>query len=421
MANYLSTTEAKAADYMDYVRVTPAQPISVLGATFEFFYTVHAIPTIGVNVSLIHKGQLHQIQISGDTLHHAGLHKFMKEEVISSARGQQMLQLIPTQRHPASLFFADVGEAHIHGHPSDWQRNPNDIIYYHCPDMPYNRSFGHPVTAAGQHHILIQEPRITTLTSARLLRALRFLDITDPSWLHAILQQGRHSTHHAGEMLQERATKTTDLRILVAGTAVVSEADASLTTQLGPGDFFGCTATADLECLPMIQTITPVDLFTINAPLIRQYLSQHDLLNSFDQAQAMQSLFARAEFLRHVDQAARHQLAQAATCVSFAAGEIINVVAKTPMPIFFLAEGRVEVSDAQGEITTAIAETAHNYVGERAIMDPDAPSTYGAKALTRVRAVRLSAKDAHAILAPYVSVRHALGETSIGDRKPPKL
>ena len=114
--------------------VNVGEPFDCLGANFELFYTVHSIPTVGLRVEVKDEfGETHGVVISGDTLHHEGLEKLHQEGLLPQQHLDRMKHLVPDTRRQRHVYFCDVGESIIHGHPKDWVDHDNRVVYYHCP------------------------------------------------------------------------------------------------------------------------------------------------------------------------------------------------------------------------------------------------------------------------------------------------
>ncbi|MEL6545728.1 MAG: MBL fold metallo-hydrolase, partial [Myxococcota bacterium] len=68
LSTNLQMPEADVAALMDYHPVSPGEPVQGWGATLDFFYTVHPIPTLGVHVHARIDDEDYRITISGDTI-----------------------------------------------------------------------------------------------------------------------------------------------------------------------------------------------------------------------------------------------------------------------------------------------------------------------------------------------------------------
>ena len=329
LARYFGMSEAEVAGFIDYHPVEPGEPIADFGATFEFFYTVHAIPTIGMHVRMHSLGGTpHSVQISGDTMHHDGLDKMRSEGILPADKYEQMRHLIPNAKADNALYLADVGEAIIHGHPQDWQDNPNRILYYHCSDNEHTRSFGHDLAVPGAVYRQLETQRLHPAVPGRLLAALAFLDFKDPAWLANILFRGRTRPVSTGEILvsdadQGKASQT--FSVIISGTAEVAQADGTPLTTLGPGEFFGVLELVDTHgCY--VATVTaacPMEIFAIDATLLLDYVNAAGLEAAVQRLWKQRPMVESASLFRRLDVAVRDRIAAMGNEESYGPGDVI--------------------------------------------------------------------------------------------------
>lgn len=414
LSNYFQQPQEEVAAYVDYQRVTPGEPLTLLGATFDFFYTVHAIPTIGMSVSMRDAGgATHRIQVSGDTLHHDGLDDLHKKGVIDAARHQRMRELIPKTRVDNALFFADVGEAIIHGHPKDWAGNPNHVLYYHCPDNDNTRAHGHALAEPGKTYALIDASLMHPATPARLWHALRFLGPRDTGWFGALLFQGRSRTVPAGEILARKRDGTTDGRrfsVIISGQAsVLNDRDESITV-LNPGELFGLMDLVD-EAGPHSATLraeTPMELFDLDAELFYHYVRRDGLNEILRRMWSHRPLIESAALFRRLDGALRNRIAALATEEHFATGNVIIEQGQTGDDFFLLVDGKVEVQVGGTGVATIDASQPDNFFGEISAVHPSRPRSATVRARSQVTTLRIRGDQIRDLFAGEMGVRYAL-------------
>ena len=56
-----------------------------------------------------------------------------QEGLLPQQHHDRMKHLVPDTRRQRHVYFCDVGESIIHGHPKDWVDHDNRVVYYHCP------------------------------------------------------------------------------------------------------------------------------------------------------------------------------------------------------------------------------------------------------------------------------------------------
>lgn len=412
LASYFSRTEEDVASFIDYVRITPGQPIETLGATFDFFYTAHAIPTIGVSVSMQHDRATHRIQISGDTMHHEGIDKLREAGVLDAAAHEKLRNLVPKKKIDNALFFADVGEAIIHGHPKDWQGNPNDLVYYHCPDNQHTTGFGHHVATPGEVHTRIKAPEFHPVTPARILRALTFLDLDDPGWLNTMLYQGRTRRVDAGTILARHGDDSSAqmVSVVVSGTAVVLAAQDKAFTTLHPGEFFGMIELVNESGrhTATVQAETPMELFDIPANAVLEYVQRNGMEEALQRIWAQRPMVENIKMFRRLDVGTRNKVAGAATEEFYAANQTIIAEGSSGDDFFLLVEGEVAVEKGGKRITTLRADQIDNFFGEICAIYPERPRASAVRALGKVRTLRLHGRELRSLFKGHMAVRYLL-------------
>jgi hypothetical protein len=417
LASYFNCSEAAAAQLMDYVPVSPQQPKSLLGADFHFFYTAHAIPTLGVAVQLLRGSRRYGMQISGDTLHHAGLDKMHQEGTLSAARCAAMKHRIPEKKVPNQLYLADVGEALIHGHPQDWADNPNDVVYYHCPDSAHTRSFNHPVAQPGAVYSLLEAPQTTAILPARLLRALQALQIDSPATLSHLLHAGTTRTYAAGDKVQCAGSQGSDkqLCLVVAGglqpcqwphaanvrpragadapaesasaaaaapgpdgepaakAADTPVAGTDLSTALGPGDFFGYFTAEHAYAAQPLEAAIPSEVFHLDTALLTPLLCEPGQQAWVRSLCRLRPLIDRCALFAQLPPQMRTTLAHAAQLLQAAPGAVLPTAGKE-QSFLLLLSGTARASGGVGTPSGSSGLLGpQSFVGQHAVLNLPPP------------------------------------------------
>ncbi|MBF0288483.1 MAG: hypothetical protein HQM14_11755 [SAR324 cluster bacterium] len=129
----MNCSHQKAKKYHRWHPISIDKPYSILGASFQFFYSVHAIPAVGSHITVGPKNQKKTILISGD---HApfGLIREMKEAgVLPETRFNEAINLI--QGHE-DLILIDAGGGTIHGNYEDYLQTEKSIHFMHTGELP---------------------------------------------------------------------------------------------------------------------------------------------------------------------------------------------------------------------------------------------------------------------------------------------
>jgi CRP-like cAMP-binding protein len=411
LAHHLRMKEAEVAGFVDYRRVTPGVPVEIFGAMVDFFYSVHAIPTIGMSVLLTDSsGAEHRVQISGDTIGHEGLDDMRTAGVLDAETHKRMRQLVPASKVDRALYFADVGEAIIHGHPRDWQGNPNRILYYHCPDDERTRGFGHELAQAGTRHVLVEAQRFHPSVPARLLHALAFLDFRDPEWLATFLHRGRTRRAEAGEILVRPGDPADRLAIIVTGAAEVRGDGGTVVALLKPGELFGAIELVDGQrrSRAEVRAATPLELFEVEGALVSEYVETLGLKTRLTRAWAHRPHIDSARLFRSLDAPARSSIAALGTEEAYKQGSVIFTQGAVAEDFYLLVEGRVAVEIRGKKVREIDARDPDNFFGEISAVFPNRRRSATLRALTPVRAVRLRGSELRALFEAEMAVRYEL-------------
>ena len=318
LSNYFRQPQHVVAGLLRYERVVPDKPIWFLGATLRFFYTAHSIPTLGVNASYLAGGRVHQIQISGDTLHHRGIDEMAQLGILPSKQHSELRSLIPNCEVPHALYLADVGGPPIHGEPKDWAGNPNRIMYYHCPDNDVTRSFGHCVINPGDRHVMHASPQHSLEVPTTLKEALVFLSLDDTRWLNVLLHLGEVVTIPIGGSIAEVLGTEHKSGVLLSG---VLQAPASGTLHgedtLRVGDVFGPLFAYGNQAA-FWRVTSPTRIFVWSAETLEKCIeAQHSLVQASRQREHRPAVNRRRLF-RSVNGASLNELCAASRLCSVA-------------------------------------------------------------------------------------------------------
>ncbi len=404
LANYFDSTPDEVAKLVDYHRVTPGEPVEIAGATFDFFYTVHPIPTLGVDVSLRDEaGQTHRIVVSGDTLHLDGLAKMRDAGVVPSEMADRLARLVPDEKVPRSLFFTDVGEALIHGHPKDWQKSANHVVYYHCPDNEHTRGFGHEIGTPGKVYTLVDGLPATALAPQRIVAALGEMSFFSPAFLAEGLFRGRLREIPAGGVLAttgEASGLRDTLTVIVAGTAssLVSDAATPATGQahvLRPGDFFGVFESIDSggRANATITAITPMVVIDLPGDLVDTAIAETGADDSVDRMRSVRPLLDGSALFSSLSIPDRSLLAKSGIEERYPAGEIIMHQGQMADDFFVLVQGDVELKRGERLVAQVAADSRDNFFGEQTAVYSSKAREITARAVTPARVVRIPGRE----------------------------
>ncbi len=420
LSSYFSQPIEQIEKLIDYQRVVPGSTLDVLGARFDFFYTVHSIPTIGIAVSLTdHKGVTHRVQISGDTMHHEGLDSMHADGVIGDAQHKAMRDLVPGSRIDNAYFFADVGEAMIHGHPKDWAENPNRMLYYHCADSEHTRSFGCDLAMPGQSMTLVEPRKLHPATPGRLLSALRFMDWRDPSWFQTLLFRGHSRTAEAGEILVAEGQDNRILSVIVSGQVRVSiQNEGRVVGHLGPGEFFGGIEFVDQSghYSATVIAATPVELFEFETKLLHDHVLRRGMRAAFEAIWSNRPGVDTATLFAGLHVAEKNRIAEAAQSIAFQPGDVLIPQNSVDNDFYLLSSGQVGIFHEGEKIAEIGPDDEDNFFGEQAIIEPKRKHFTEIRALSAGTAYRINTDKVAHVFTGHTGLRYEL-MVALGNRK----
>lgn len=129
LAATLGETEESLERRISFREVQVERPLPLDGATLQFHYASHSVPTIGITVEV--EGE--KLTLTGDTAGHRTLREMLEEGVIPPERFDLLTGL--SRKHKV---LVDCGEALIHGYPQDFLHVPDtrNVILAHRKDLP---------------------------------------------------------------------------------------------------------------------------------------------------------------------------------------------------------------------------------------------------------------------------------------------
>ncbi len=360
LASFFGKPPEEVAELLDYQPVNVGESFDTLGATFELFYTVHSIPTVGLKVEVRDEfGETHGVVISGDTLHHEGLEKLHQEGLLPQQHLDRMKHLVPDTRHQRHVYFCDVGESIIHGHPKDWAEHDNRVVYYHCPDNEYTRSFSRELAIPGKTLNILSPRRLHPMIPLRVQSALSHLGLQDESLHIALAMAASVEMAAVGENLCTETTES-DLFIIVSGSARV-KVDEQPSERIGPGDYFSSDPifwdAKGCETLK-VTAETPLEFIRLGRRSVAEALTNAKARAVLEERASKKQLVDKVSVLRSLSYRDRLRLAEDISVLELSEDDGISV--DNHAGLYFIVEGglnaiardgktcRVNASDEQG-------------------------------------------------------------------------
>lgn len=125
--------EEEARQYHNWCPIVVGKPHSILGAEFEFFYSVHAIPCTGTYITAGKPGEEKRILISSDHAAFWLMEDMKAEGYFTEERFAEATSLV---RGDEDLVLVDAGGGTIHGDYKDYLSHEVYVSYMHTGSLP---------------------------------------------------------------------------------------------------------------------------------------------------------------------------------------------------------------------------------------------------------------------------------------------
>ncbi|OGG95321.1 MAG: hypothetical protein A2508_06360 [Candidatus Lambdaproteobacteria bacterium RIFOXYD12_FULL_49_8] len=152
----LGCSYKEAQAHYDFHPFYAGKPLKLGKAQFEVFYSVHAIPALGLKLHVEGpNGETKGLYISGDQLSKANVAKLVASKVINKPRAQEIEAfLTPDDLYDAIL--VDSGGGLIHGDPADYAAQPSPVYYLHTGKKLKEIPKHHHNCLPGDHIVILE-------------------------------------------------------------------------------------------------------------------------------------------------------------------------------------------------------------------------------------------------------------------------
>ena len=137
----------EARKYHNWHPIEIGKPVEICGAEFEFFHSVHAIPSLGARVTKEIGGRKGILHISGDHLSNEVLAQMKKDGGISKTRYEEVTNLL---RGDETLVLIDAGGGAIHGDYREYLDAEGRIAFMHTGLIQEELPEGKFLVSSGQ-------------------------------------------------------------------------------------------------------------------------------------------------------------------------------------------------------------------------------------------------------------------------------
>jgi CRP-like cAMP-binding protein len=230
----------------EFVPVVIGKPLFIHGASFEMFYTLHSIPTIGFRMVFGNQSMTY----SSDHNNMPEVRGELFEKGFISEKRFQELENFPWD---SSLIFHESGMAPLHtdsgflaGLPEDVQER---MIVYHLPKKRFPSHAAYGQSFVGIDNTLFLESDIHPFENAyrliNLFCSIDLLRVLVSEKLRPLLALVELKIYSRGDKLIEKGTRGDRFFIIYAGNVSINDEEGGIRKVYGSGDFFGEMALLD--------------------------------------------------------------------------------------------------------------------------------------------------------------------------------
>ena len=399
-----------------FQEIVPGKTYSMFGATWEFFYTVHSIPTFGFRVTVLdEEGKPHTILHSSDLDHFKGMDHLVEKGAISREHADRMKGLVQGDERLAML---DAGGGMIHGEPSDWDpaitKYPQtEFLFYHVNPSKVDAA-KYQVATPGWARTLLPAKSYPQSVLLGVLKGLKLFEVKDPAWINVILSQGELVECPARSEVVTKGQSSDAFYFILNGALDVVEQDgpkgAPLAT-LESGDFFGeMSIISKNRTAATVVARTPAILFKVRGDLFLDFVETNDLKDSFQSLWKRRPLIESVSIFRDLDPTAKHEISLLAHPQTFPKNELIMRQGGKSDEFYVVSSGKVKIYrvNDQGKETVSVTLGPGEFFGENVAMGYTDRRNASAVALGEVGTLVLSGRELRDLAKRMPILRHKL-------------
>ncbi len=399
-----------------FVEVIPGKIYRMFGATWEFFYTVHSIPTIGFRVAVADEnGKPCTLLHSSDLDHFKGMEQLVLEGSISREHYDRMKNLV---RGDERLAMIDAGGGLIHGEASDWDgmiaRYPEtEFLFYHVNPSKVD-SKKYQVAQPGWGKTLMKERHFPQSVYSGVLQTLKLFEVKDHHWINVIFSLGQLVELPNHFEVVKKGQEGDSFYFILSGVLDVLDPENkkdTLLATLESGDFFGEMSIINKsKTNATVVSRTPVILFKLAGDLFLEFVEKNDLKESFSNLWRRRPLISSISIFRDLDPTAKHEISLLAKNQNFSKDEMIVRQGSKTEDFYIISSGKVEIyrKNDHGNVAFSTELKSGDFFGENVAMGYADKRNASAQAITEVTTLVISSKELRNLAKRMPILRHKL-------------
>lgn len=398
------------------LRITPGTPLRLLGATWEFAWMIHPIPTTGFRITLDYQGRSYRVAYSADTAPAAGFMGVdaMLREGFLEPKEHPFPQLVQGNE---DLIFWEAGGTYgdpIHFDAREWEAmcaargiRPSVIFMHTHPLPPSLRHFS--LARPGMHWRIAQAPVLPASHVVKLNDALRLFPLAEPGyWLRMLLSQGEIREYPPGATLVTEGDLADAWYIILQGRAETIVGSQQVCV-LRSGAFFGELALLDEgRRKATVRALGPMAVLRVPPAVFRDFVVAGELWSFFAKFWGEVDLLRQTRLFWGFPHEVVAQLAKRAERRRYAQGATLLVQGTSGDELFVIVEGHVSITREHddGRVETLPEPRGPGEViGEYGVLVPGARRVATARAETDVEVIVLTGDVLERVLAGQIPLQ----------------
>lgn len=416
IANIIDESPEIIRSMMKFIEIIPGKTYQMYGATWEFHYTVHSIPTVGFRVTVKdEKGKPHTLLHSSDLDHFKGMEQLVASGDVSQEHYDRMKNLV---RGDERLAMIDAGGGMIHGEPTDWDKTieefPNtEFLFYHInPSKVDTKKYQAAIPGWGK--TFLPERTFPQSVYTSVTQTLRLFEVKDSSWINIIFSQGQVVEFPNNYEVVMKGQEGDSFYFILSGTLDVLDPENKkepFLANLEGGDFFGEMSIINkYKTSATVVTKTPVILFKLPGDLFLDFVEKNDLRENFASLWKRRPLISSVEIFRDLDPTAKHEISLLAKSQNFSKDELIVRQGSKTEDFYVISSGRVEIvrKNEHGKVAFSTELKAGDFFGENVAMGYADKRNASAQAMTEVSTLVISSRELRDLAKRMPILRHKL-------------
>ncbi len=416
VANIIGESTDMVKLMMKFVEVIPGKTYHMYGATWEFFYTVHSIPTIGFRVTVQdEKGKNHTILHSSDLDHFKGMEQLVEAGAVSREHFDRMKNLV---RGDECLAMIDAGGGPIHGDPANWDESilkypGTEFLFYHVNPSKMDAQ-KYQVAKPGWGKTFLKERNFSQSVYTGVFRTLKLFEVKDLNWINIIYSLGQVVEFPTGHEVVKKGQVGDSFYFILAGTVDVLDPENkkdSFLAALEGGDFFGEMSLINKsKTTATVVARTPVILFKLAGDLFLEFVEKNDLKESFSSLWKKRPVISSVAIFRDLDPTAKHEISLLAKSQTFKKDELIVRQGSKTEDFYVISSGKVEIlrKNDHGKVVFSTNLKAGDFFGENVAMGYSDKRNASAQASTEVTTLVITSRELRDLAKRMPILRHQL-------------